>query len=208
VLSAVGHGERTLKLIKLWVWHVAHNLRLGEVLEEALLILRKSYHFGAGLLGLKVGLTVEALRLNVADTLVQVRVNEDQVAWEVLVSLYFDEAAHFDLSSLTLGKSVLAECRIVSRAIVLFLITQVARAILNNVFDHTHAHHKQQRRKGNHRVRHRRKEQLEYNNKQEVAIGHLRELNEQVLGQECQHCILVRHHNIRLELITDYWRYS
>jgi hypothetical protein len=112
-----------------------------------------------GLFVLKIGLSIQALRLNIANSFLQRAVNKDEITREVLILVYFDDVSHFDLlpsllfelEDIGLSWLIFADIAHFNFPIVFFIVLPMPLNILVDIFDHGEAHDKGQR---HHKVGH------------------------------------------------------
>jgi hypothetical protein len=136
-------------------------------------------HFWPSNLLLQVSFTVEAFSLYVGYAFGETGVNKDQVAGKVLVVNYLDERAYLNIPCFAFNKQVVGALAAAGLPHVLLLVRLVARAVFDNVLDHAHHDHKQQRHQHAHRAARliHGWQKLQDDKQEEVAISHLRELH-------------------------------
>jgi hypothetical protein len=150
---------------------------------------------------LQVGLTVQVLGLNVADAFSPRGVEEHQISWEKLILEHFYNAADTHFFPWLLLKEASGRVENLSVSVVLLLVGFMPLDILEEVLDGRYsAHEEQGKQNGGLTSGDRdRGDDLQDHNKEEIDVGQLGELVEQVLWQEVEEGILARSNGVERE---------
>ena len=156
------------------------------------------------LLLLEVGLAVQVFSLNVADTLWKRALKQDQISRESRIFFHLDNASNLKLQA-SHGLKCLGTA-LCSRHLhhVFGRVLRPPLSVLKYVLDHGDSDDKDERQRakngsiGRPNVRN----DLQEHTEEEIRVGHLGKLDEQVLGQEVKACILCSGHFIVHEIAT------
>lgn len=131
-----------MKLVQICVGHITSDGGTRETFEHAGFVICVVNQVALRYFLLEVGFPVETLGFNVSNPFGKTRVDQNQIAWEILIVFYAHERANQNVLRIALLECVLASSAGAGFSHIFFLVAAIPGSVLNNVFDHADYHHK------------------------------------------------------------------